>query len=137
MPYSCFTAAVWSCIPLLLLSIFTLAIAIERFGYYRVNRKGSKEFCAGVSEAVQSREWDRADAYCRQFPTAMSRIVANGLKHGGDENRMKTAFHEQMHVEAIGFQRYLDYLSAIVTIGPPVRAAGNGYGHDQHLQRPR
>ena len=27
--------------PLLLLSIFTLAIAIERFGYYRVNRKGS------------------------------------------------------------------------------------------------
>ena len=104
--------------PLLLLSIFTLAIAIERFGYYRVNRKGSKEFCAGVSEAAESREWDRADAYCRQFPTAMSRIVANGLKYGGDENRMKTAFHEQMHVEAIGFQRYLDYLSAIVTIAP-------------------
>ena len=48
----------------------------------------------------------------------MSRIVANGLKQGSDENKMKTAFHEQMHVEAIGFQRYLDYLSAIVTIAP-------------------
>ena len=30
--------------PLLLLSIFTLAIAIERFGYYRVNRKVPRNF---------------------------------------------------------------------------------------------
>ena len=62
---------------LLLLSIFTLAIAIERFGYYRVNRKGSKEFCAGVSRAARDREWDRPMSSAK-FPTAMSRIVANG-----------------------------------------------------------
>lgn len=114
--------------PLLLLSIFTLAIAIERFGYYRVNRKGSKEFCAGVSRAARDREWDRADEFCQKFPTAMSRIVANGLKQGSDENKMKTAFHEQMHVEAIGFQRYLDYLSAIVTIAPLLGLLGTVTG---------
>ena len=114
--------------PLLLLSIFTLAIAIERFGYYRVNRKGSKEFCAGVSRAARDREWDRADEFCQKFPTAMSRIVANGLKQGSDENKMKTAFHEQMHVEAIGFQRYLDYLRAIVTIAPLLGLLGTVTG---------
>lgn len=42
--------------PLLALSIFTLAIAIERFGYYRVNRKGSKQFCTGISQAARNQQ---------------------------------------------------------------------------------
>ena len=82
--------------PLLALSIFTLAIAIERFGYYRANRRGSKQFCSGVSQAARSQQWDAAGQLCRKFPTAMSRIVASGLSHGGDMKGMKIAFHEQM-----------------------------------------
>ena len=83
--------------PLLALSIFTLAIAIERFGYYRANRRGSKQFCSGLS-------------------------------HGGDMKGMKIAFHEQMSVEAVGFKRYLDYLSAIVTISPLLGLLGTVTG---------
>lgn len=114
--------------PLLALSIFTLAIAIERFGYYRVNRRGSKQFCSGVSQAVRSQQWDAAGQLCRKFPTAMSRIVASGLSHGGDMKGMKIAFHEQMSVEAVGFKRYLDYLSAIVTISPLLGLLGTVTG---------
>ena len=33
--------------PLLALSIFTVAIAIERFYYYRANRRDSKKFFTG------------------------------------------------------------------------------------------
>ena len=114
--------------PLLALSIFTLAIAIERFGYYRANRRGSKQFCSGVSQAARSQQWDAAGQLCRKFPTAMSRIVASGLSHGGDMKGMKIAFHEQMSVEAVGFKRYLDYLSAIVTISPLLGLLGTVTG---------
>lgn len=114
--------------PLLALSIFTLAIAIERFGCYRANRRGSKQFCSGVSQAARSQQWDAAGQLCRKFPTAMSRIVASGLSHGGDMKGMKIAFHEQMSVEAVGFKRYLDYLSAIVTISPLLGLLGTVTG---------
>ena len=114
--------------PLLALSIFTLAIAIERFGYYRANRRGSKQFCSGVSQAARSQQWDAAGQLCRKFPTAMSRIVASGLSHSGDMKGMKIAFHEQMSVEAVGFKRYLDYLSAIVTISPLLGLLGTVTG---------
>ncbi|PAK19451.1 transporter [Megasphaera elsdenii] len=114
--------------PLFALSIFTLAIAIERFGYYRVNRKGSKQFCTGISQAARSQQWDAAGQLCRKFPTAISRIVASGLRHGGDMKGMKIAFHEQMSVEAVGFKRYLDYLSAIVTISPLLGLLGTVTG---------
>lgn len=114
--------------PLFALSIFTLAIAIERFGYYRVNRKGSKQFCTGISQAARSQHWDAAGQLCRKFPTAISRIVASGLRHGGDMKGMKIAFHEQMSVEAVGFKRYLDYLSAIVTISPLLGLLGTVTG---------
>ena len=104
--------------PLLALSIFTVAIAIERFYYYRANRRDSKKFFTGVDHAIRDQQWDTAENFCRKFPTAISRIIASGLRHKDDEKAMKDAFNEQMTIESIAFRRYLDYLSAIVTIAP-------------------
>ena len=114
--------------PLLILSLITLAIAIERFYYFRNNRKGSKTFFHGVYHAAAAKDWDVVRQLCTEFPSALSRVIANGMAHDKSEAAMKSAFEDRMSMESISFHRYLDYLSAIVTIAPLLGLLGTVTG---------
>ena len=114
--------------PLLILSLITLAIAIERFYYFRNNRKGSKTFFHGVYHAAAAKDWDVVRQLCSEFPSALSRVIASGMAHDKSEASMKSAFEDRMSMESISFHRYLDYLSAIVTISPLLGLLGTVTG---------
>ncbi len=114
--------------PLLILSLITLAIAVERFYYFRNNRKGSKTFFHGVYHAAAAKDWDVVRQLCTEFPSALSRVIANGMAHDKSEAAMKSAFEDRMSMESISFHRYLDYLSAIVTIAPLLGLLGTVTG---------
>lgn len=114
--------------PLLILSIITLAIAVERFYYFRNNRKGSKAFFHGVYHAAAAKDWDVVRQLCTEFPSALSRVIASGMAHDKSEASMKSAFEDRMSMESISFHRYLDYLSAIVTIAPLLGLLGTVTG---------
>ena len=114
--------------PLLILSLITLAIAVERFHYFRNNRKGSKTFFHGVYHAAAAKDWDVVRQLCSEFPSALSRVIASGMAHDKSEAAMKSAFEDRMSMESISFHRYLDYLSAIVTISPLLGLLGTVTG---------
>lgn len=114
--------------PLLLLSLITFAIAVERFYYYRINRKGSRVFFRGVYHAAVQKDFDTIEKLCKEFPSAISRVIESGLMNAGTETTMKGAFSDRMSMEAINFRRYLDYLSAIVTIAPLLGLLGTVTG---------
>ena len=114
--------------PLLILSLITLAIAVERFYYYRINRKGSRVFFHGVYHAAVQKDFDTVGKLCKEFPSAIARIIESGMENDGTEISMKGAFSDRMSMEAINFRRYLDYLSAIVTIAPLLGLLGTVTG---------
>ena len=114
--------------PLLILSLITLAIAVERFYYYRTNRKGSRVFFHGVYHAAVQQDFDTVGKLCKEFPSAIARIIESGMENASTETSMKGAFSDRMSMEAINFRRYLDYLSAIVTIAPLLGLLGTVTG---------
>lgn len=114
--------------PLLLLSVITLAIAVERFSYYRTNRRGSKAFFHGVYHAAAQKDWAVVRQLCQEFPSALSRVIASGMENDSSERAMKAAFEDRMEMESINFHRYLDYLSAVVTISPLLGLLGTVTG---------
>ena len=114
--------------PLLILSLITFAIAVERFYYFRNNRKGSKTFFHGVYHAAAAKDWDVVRQLCSEFPSALSRVIEQGMAHDKSEAAMKSAFEDRMSMESISFHRYLDYLSAIVTIAPLLGLLGTVTG---------
>ena len=114
--------------PLLLLSVITLAIAVERFSYYRTNRRGSKAFFHGVYHAAAQKDWSVVRQLCQEFPSALSRVIASGMENDFSERAMKDAFEDRMEMESINFHRYLDYLSAVVTISPLLGLLGTVTG---------
>ena len=109
--------------PLLILSLITLANAVERF-----NRKSAHVFFHGVYHASIQKDWNTVTKLCAEFPSAISRIVESGMQNAGSEIAMKGAFSDRMSMEAINFRRYLDYLSAIVTIAPLLGLLGTVTG---------
>ena len=103
--------------PLLLLSFMVIAIAVERAFYYR--KYAGKTFVVthAVNELAKLQNWAEIDKVIKENPSIASRIAEAGLNNASSEEAMKTAFADQMGVDAVGFRKYMDYLSATVMIG--------------------
>lgn len=114
--------------PLLLLSIITIAIAIERYHYYGVNRKPMKRLLERVDVAVKNQDWDAVKTACKEEPCALSRILEAGFVHEYDENSMRNALGEQVVIESSHYRRNTDYLSGIVTVSPLLGLLGTVTG---------
>lgn len=114
--------------PLLFLSLVTVTIGIERWYFFHLNTKHMKGFYHGIYHAAKGRDWQMVDNLCHEYPIALSRVVHSGMSYRESTEKMRDAFTEQMTVEISAFKKYLDYLSAIVTIAPLLGLLGTVTG---------
>ncbi|TCS79601.1 MotA/TolQ/ExbB proton channel family protein [Pectinatus cerevisiiphilus] len=108
--------------PLILCSLLSVAIAVERWNYYHHNWHRDNSLEDRIHKALDEKNWGEAIKVCNQFDTVASRTIKAGLVHASSPNldttAVKDAFEERMAVEITGLQKHLDYLSAIVTVAP-------------------
>ena len=112
--------------PLLFLSLMVIAIAVERTFYYRKYAGKTYMVTHAVNEYAKLQKWDEIEKVIKENPSIASRIAEAGLKNDTTEEGMKTAFSDQMG--AVGFRKYMDYLSATVTISPLLGLLGTVTG---------
>ena len=105
-----------------------IAIAAERAFYY--HKYAGKTFVVthAVNELAKLQNWAEIDKVIKENPSIASRIAEAGLNNASSEDAMKTAFADQMGVDAVGFRKYMDYLSATVTISPLLGLLGTVTG---------
>ena len=105
-----------------------IAIAAERAFYY--HKYAGKTFVVthAVNELAKLQNWAEIDKVIKENPSIASRIAEAGLNNASSEEAMKTAFADQMGVDAVGFRKYMDYLSATVTISPLLGLLGTVTG---------
>lgn len=118
--------------PLLLCSLLSVMIAVERTFYYRRNWQSDDGLQTQIHAALDAQDWEEAIGVCDKFDTVVSRTVKAGLVHARLPQLgtmvVKDAFEERMAVEVTGLKKHLDYLSAIVTVAPLLGLLGTVIG---------
>lgn len=117
----------WVMYPLLACSILVVAIAIERYTYYRRNCAG-KNVVGTIMKLIGQRSWQELDKFCMSNHCVLSDVLANGLRSRPDVSSVKESFEEYASVRANAMKRNLNYLDTIVTMAPLLGLLGTVIG---------
>ena len=106
-------------IPIVMCSVFALAVVVERFYYFFQLHLGKDigPFFARLREAVDKRQWKDAQALCESWRGPVARVVLAGIdsREGASEDideAMEEAAHEEMPV----VERHLRWLSTLAQV---------------------
>ena len=115
--------------PLLLCSVFALAIIIERFVNLRRSRLIRPDRAEAVSTLVEGGIFQKAEEVCRKNPSPLTNILGTILEHRAlPREELKEIVVEEGGHELRSLERYLGVLATIGRVSPLLGLLGTVLG---------
>ena len=113
---------------LLLCSLIVVAIAAERFLYYRHVALKMPVFEEKIQRQLEQHHIEEAEQACEQSPAVIEQVAAEGLRAYRRGRNVQTALENAAAFAAARLRERLNYLSAIVTLAPLLGLLGTVVG---------
>jgi biopolymer transport protein ExbB len=112
-------------VPILVLSVITLYIAVERYLYIRSVTKGRKDLMTHVKRYLLSGDIKGARAFAAQESSAVGKIIASGLDHvGKPAKEIESMIELSANIEIAEMEKNTGYLGIIAGIAPMLGFVG-------------
>jgi biopolymer transport protein ExbB len=119
----------WLMIPIILCSMVSLAIIVERFWSLRVDKVLPKHLVATVWSAVKNGTFKTEDLKLLSKGSALGKILSAGLIHRNQpRDRIKQSVEERGREVVHDLERFLDVLGTIASISPLLGLLGTVVG---------
>jgi len=114
---------------LLACSLFVVAIAVERFLYYRNMAAGTQVFQQKLQTLLEKQRFSEAIQFCEQTaPNALTAVALSALRAYQRGSQVENALESAASLTAAQLRAHLDDLSLIVTLSPLLGLLGTIIG---------
>ncbi|MBR6014074.1 MAG: MotA/TolQ/ExbB proton channel family protein [Selenomonadaceae bacterium] len=113
---------------LLLTSVFTAAIGIERFRFYNYAESGGEDFLNSLIDRTDKQNIEGILNFCQSQKGSAATVAVSGIKAAILGNNVESALNISYVEEAVKLRARLNYLSMIVTLAPLLGLLGTIFG---------
>lgn len=114
--------------PLLLCSILTVAIAVERYYPYKRASDNGAAFRQALAELVMAGQWEQAAGLCQSDPSAGAHIAKTAISLRYSRHLVEGSLEKVAAQQAAKLREGLSYLETIVTMSPLLGLLGTVVG---------
>lgn len=114
---------------IMLLSIVSVALAVEHLLSLRQDLFMPPALIEGASAKLATRDWNGVLELCRANPSVLSQVLASGVaEHEAGWNEMEKVMEETLAEQTARWNRKIEYLSVIGNIAPMLGLLGTVIG---------
>lgn len=114
--------------PLILCSLFVVAIAVERFRYYRSVDTELDKLLTALEPKLEAQDWVGAAEVCTVTKGAVAQVLLSGLRRIKHSRKLESTLENAAALEAANLRKNLGHLDTIVTLAPLLGLLGTVVG---------